>query len=146
MIDRALSVRAPWWWAILHMEKDIENRPRPFHFTGRVWLHASAWWSIKEVQSTWWSDVRDCYMESPAWNKPRATGISWGDMKKAGGAIVGSVELCGSVEQSDSPWFFGPYGIKLANPIALTTPVPCKGALGLFRPDPAVMEALSRAA
>lgn len=141
--DRAISVRAPWWWAILHLGKDIENRPRQFHYRGRVWLHSSAWWSLPAVLDLW-DDVRDCYRN--AGGQPGDAGITWKDMCDAGGAIVGSVELCGSVEQSDSPWFFGKYGIVLANPVALATPVPCKGALGLFRPPADVMEVLRHAA
>lgn len=141
--DRAISVRAPWWWAILHMGKDIENRPRAWHYEGRVWLHASAWWSLGGVQDLW-THARDCYRQ--AGGQPGDTGITWGDMKAACGSIVGSVRLCGTVEQSDSPWFFGPYGIVLADPIALATPVPCKGALGLFQPPADVMEALSHVA
>lgn len=143
--DRAISVRAPWWTAILHLGKDIENRPRHWHYRGRVWLHASSWWSTKAVQEEWWDTVRPCYMASPAWNRPRPDVGSWLKMKDGCGAIVGSVELCGSVEQSNSPWFFGPVGIKLAQPVALKTPVPCKGALGLFRLPPDVMEVLAHA-
>lgn len=142
MIDRALSVRAPWWWAILHLDKDIENRPRAFHFTGRVWLHASAWWTFADVQDDW-EHIQDIYRELGGSRDD--TGITWRDMRESGGAIVGSVELCGTVTASDSPWFFGPYGIKLANPVALPKPVPCKGALGLFRPSAEVMERLADA-
>ena len=140
--DRALSVRAPWWWAIINLDKDVENRPRACHYRGRVWLHASKWWSWTGVGMDW-ETVRACYRAEGG--QPGDTGISWRDMRDAGGAIVGSVELCGTVTESDSPWFFGPYGIRLANPIALARPVPCTGALGLFRASAEVMEALKNA-
>lgn len=139
-IDRAISVRAPWWYAILHLGKDFENRNRPFHYQGRVWLHASAWWSMTGVEEDW-DSARACYRQ--AGGQPGNTGITWRDMKDAGGAIVGSVELRGSVEFDDSPWFFGPWGIRLANPVALATPVSCKGMLGLFRPPADVLEMLA---
>lgn len=139
----AISVRAPWWWAILNLGKDIENRPRPWRHRGRVWLHASAWWSLEGVEEEWRA-VRACYTASGG--QPGDTGITWRDMKNAGGAIVGSVELGGAVMESESPWFFGPYGIKLANPVALAQPVPCKGALGLFRLPDDVMGMLRDAA
>lgn len=32
------------------------------------------------------------------------------------GGVMGSIELTGVVEESPSPWFFGPYGFQLANP------------------------------
>jgi hypothetical protein len=66
-------------------------------------------------------------------------------MRDAGGAIVGSIELGGAVMESESPWFFGPYGIRLANPVPLAQPVPCKGALGLFRLPDDVLEVLAHA-
>ena len=37
---KALSVRAPWWWAILH-GKPVENRDWHTNFRGVVLLHAS---------------------------------------------------------------------------------------------------------
>ena len=36
---KALSVRAPWWWAILH-GKPVENRDWYTRVRGRVALHA----------------------------------------------------------------------------------------------------------
>jgi hypothetical protein len=46
---KALSVRAPWWWYILHGGKDIENRDWPTRVRGRVLIHASKWWNEREV-------------------------------------------------------------------------------------------------
>ena len=37
---KALSVRAPWWWYIIHGYKDIENREWKTQFRGRVLIHA----------------------------------------------------------------------------------------------------------
>lgn len=51
------------------------------------------------------------------------------------GAIIGEVDITGCVEYSDSPWFLGPYGFTLANPVLYDEPIPCKGALGFFEPD-----------
>ena len=42
---KALSVRAPWWWAILH-GKPVENRDWQTNYRGEVLLHASKWWNI----------------------------------------------------------------------------------------------------
>jgi hypothetical protein len=39
---RALSVRQPWCWAIIHGEKRIENRTWPTKYTGPLVIHASA--------------------------------------------------------------------------------------------------------
>ena len=51
------------------------------------------------------------------------------------GGIIGSVELVDVVEQSASPWFFGPVGFVLRNPKPCKF-IPMKGQLGFFnRPE-----------
>lgn len=50
------------------------------------------------------------------------------------GAIIGEVDLVACVTESKSPWFVGKYGFVLANPVAYEKPIPCKGALGFFKP------------
>ena len=46
---KALSIRAPWWFAILHFGKDIENRTWATNFRGTVYLHAGKWFEREEV-------------------------------------------------------------------------------------------------
>jgi hypothetical protein len=38
---KALSGRQPWWWAILHAGKRIENRRWNTHYRGPILLHAA---------------------------------------------------------------------------------------------------------
>lgn len=47
------------------------------------------------------------------------------------GGIIGSVEIVDCVEHSYSPWFMGPHGFLLRNPVSLPF-VPCRGRLGFF--------------
>ena len=47
----ALTVRQPWTWSILFLEKDIENRSWPTKVRGRVFLHAA-----KGMTSDEWTD------------------------------------------------------------------------------------------
>jgi len=47
------------------------------------------------------------------------------------GGIIGTAEIVDCVEHSDSPWFFGPFGLVLEN-VKPTSFIPVKGALGLF--------------
>lgn len=128
---KALSVRAPWWWAILHAGKDIENRDWSTNYRGRVLLHASKWWSMSGVADDG-ETIGAIYRQ--AGGQPRDHGHTYGMMKAAGGCIVGSVEIIDCVDRSDSPWFFGKFGFVLANPVAFDAPIPCKGALGFFNP------------
>jgi hypothetical protein len=48
--QKAISVRAPWWWFILHGGKTHENRDWYTSFRGSVLLHASKWWNQSEVE------------------------------------------------------------------------------------------------
>jgi hypothetical protein len=40
MIEKCLSVRQPWAWAIIHATKDIENRNWSTKYRGRIAIHA----------------------------------------------------------------------------------------------------------
>lgn len=104
----ALSIRQPWAHRIMFEGKDIENRSWLTRFRGPVLIHAG-----KAV------DADDRESVTP-------------DMQRGG--IVGMVEIDDCVTDSDSEWFFGRYGFVLRNPVPLQF-VPCKGALGFFRPD-----------
>ena len=126
---KAISVRAPWWWAILHVGKDVENRDWSTSYRGRVLLHASKWWSMSDVADDG-ETIGQIYRA--AGGKPLDHGHTYRMMRDVGGCIVGSVEIVDCVDQSDSPWFFGRYGFVLRNPVALDRPIPCKGALGFF--------------
>jgi len=126
---KALSVRAPWWWFILH-GKDIENRgPKfPRTVTGAFWLHASKWWDEEEVQ---W-DMEDALEMAQRAGLTLPAFVDLVSMRSFGGMIVGSAEVVKYVDASDSPWFVGETGIVLRNPVPLATPVPLRGMLGWF--------------
>lgn len=125
---RALSVRQPWAYAILHMGKDVENRTwePPANLLGvRFWIHASKKvealepWELLGQRFTLADDGLCALAHLPR------------------GAIVGSARLADVVEQSASRWFAGPIGWVLTEPIPLETPIPCQGRLGLWHvPDP----------
>lgn len=124
--NKALSIRAPWWWFILHGGKDFENRDWSTNYRGPVLIHASKWWRTIEV------------LEDMSWGRPLVERCGFrnftaeADVRPYGGCIVGMVDIVGCVSASDSPWFFGEYGFQLANPVAFREPIPCKGALGFF--------------
>lgn len=123
---KALSVRAPWWWFILHGGKDIENRDWATGFRGTVYLHAGNWFKREEVYYDWQSVMGT----HPELRVP--SGLTLGDLRIGCGCIVGKVDVVGCVSQSSSPWFFGSFGFVLANPVAFERPIPFKGALGFF--------------
>jgi hypothetical protein len=132
---KALSVRAPWWLAILDGGKDIENRDWHTNFRGRIYLHAGKWFNRAEI-------VEDLLTIKKIMNIKEHPDPLLADLfRPCGGCIVGTVEIVDCVSESSSPWFFGKYGFVLQHPVALNHPVPFKGMLGFFEvPDGTVKE------
>jgi len=111
---RALTVRQPWAWAIIHAGKNIENRTwTNRHAIGMIAIHAGS--------------GTDPLNELPRGvRKPK-------NEELIHGAIIGIVEIVGVVERHDSKWFRGPLGWLLRQPRPLAAPIHCGGRLGLWR-------------
>lgn len=125
-IRKALSVRAPWWWAIMH-GKPVENRDWPTTFRGPVWIHASKHWSRREIEG----DLEDVvYMARK--DGLCLPSVNWDYLLDSCGCIVGSVEIVDCVTEHPSKFFVGKFGFVLRNPVPLAEPVPLKGKLGFF--------------
>lgn len=130
----ALSIRQPWAWMILHAGKDVENRSWTTHYRGPVLIHAAKGCTRAEYLNAIWTHgdlkTRSIYPTLPG--GPIVTVPELQDLPRGG--IVGVAEIVDCVEESESPWFYGPCGFVLRNvrPIPFT---PCKGALGFFRPQ-----------
>jgi len=135
---KCLSIRAPWWWFIIYAGKDIENRSWNCHQRGPIAIQASKWWNTEDVAS----DFRIMQQRLKAlgtwnvtgWEPPHDDGtlLHWRDLKDMGGHVVGTTEITGCVQKSESPWFFGPNGIILANSKPIAEPFPFKGKLSFF--------------
>ena len=117
---RALSIRQPWAWLVVNGYKDIENRTWSTSFRGRICVHAGQ------------RMVADDYPEQREYISQAGIVIP---SHLARGAIIGEVTITGCLSDSDSPWFCGPYGFILENPVAYPTPIPCRGQLGFFQVD-----------
>jgi hypothetical protein len=129
----AISVRVPWWYAILHLGKDIENRDRRWSVRGRVLIHASKWFDGREIYDDWHSILAMWrYRRGAGLPPPRLDSI-FAELRESGGSIVGSVEVTDCVEESESSWFAGPWGLVLRHPIVYRKPIPWRGQLGLFK-------------
>lgn len=119
---RALSVRQPWAWLIVNGHKDIENRVWSTRYTGPLLIHASKGMTNDEYDEV--VEFLGCDF--------RLRDIKLPDRKLLErGGIVGAVHCNGSVDQCDSPWFFGPYGFVLSQQRAFPM-IPFKGQLGFF--------------
>lgn len=128
---KAISVRQPWAWAILHAGKNFENR-------GPSWarvrippvlaLHAAKGCTRAEYENavdTIQAIARGAVVP-PLAELPR-------------GGLVGIMRMGSTVEceertmihRGDRPWLFGPVGLSILEVEALPF-VPLKGMLGLF--------------
>jgi len=115
---KALSIRQPWAWLILHGGKDIENRTWITRFRGPFYVHAAKGMTRQEY------DTASDFAESRGIPIP-----DYHDIDRGG--IVGTAYLVDCHSFNESPWFFGPYGFVLekVNPMPFH---PLKGELGFF--------------
>lgn len=121
---KALSIRQPWAWAILHGGKDVENRDWPARFRGPILIHASKSMGRQEYEDAAYSIKMAQFSNGETQYVPEFEALPRG-------GIVGQMEIVDCVKESASPWFLGHYGfvIQNAKPLPFT---PIKGALGLF--------------
>lgn len=148
---RCLTVQQPWAWAIFH-GKLVENRTQLWTYRGTLAIHAGSRWSelggdsqlIREAFREVAPDYAGPYI--PEWlftaaAAERVPGV-------AAGAIIGLVDLvdCHSEARCCAPWGESSDGeqggrerrvthLVLENPRELPEPIPCRGALGLWKPS-----------
>ena len=119
---RALTVKAPWAWAIIHGGKEVENRTWVTSYRGPLAIHASAGCARKYYE--WgrdWMGAID--VQTPALDTlPR-------------GCVIGTVELLDCVRDASSLWAMPDSWHWI-----LSAPKPCqprfvRGSLGLWTLD-----------
>lgn len=117
---KALSVRQPWAWAIIHANKDIENRGWPLYYRGDILIHAGKNCTKKEYQLA----KEFC----------QSMGVSVPELKELRrGQIIGIVSIV-SCQYSlvSSGWGMpGQYHWEVKNPRE-TIPIPYIGQLKIF--------------
>ena len=139
MTLRALTVRQPWAWAIIHGHKTVENRPRPIHsHRGPLAIHAGLNW---ETDATTDPALRE------AWDRYATSTLGKSSIEIRFGAVIGVVDLVGCHFHGDpevpcdaagatlpcTPWSQpNRWHLELANPRRIV-PVPARGALSLWR-------------
>ncbi len=117
----------PWTWAIFDpiADKGIENRDwaPPVEMIGeRFAIHAA---------KSWDPDAITLFFKLGLTHFPNRKD------KYPSGVVIGvaTLDRVVTVDKTLPPaqarWFFGVYGWVLTHRIAIPTPVPCKGALGL---------------
>jgi hypothetical protein len=136
---KALSIRQPWAWAILHAGKDVENRDwKPWNpglkYRGPFLIHASQGMTKQEYE-----DFLDTahYISGSC---PFVAGLNlpaFDELPRGG--IVGMATIHGVVSKSPSPWFCGPLALLIGDPKPLPFQ-PLKGMLGFFEVPESIRE------
>jgi len=110
---KAISIKQPWAYAILHLGKDIENRTWRTNYRGPVLIHTGQKVDRAAVEAL------------------KAYDHDLPDTFETGG-IVGQVEITDCIKPAQSGWYMlGHYGWILANakPLPFVT---MKGKLSFF--------------
>ena len=151
---RGLTVKQPWAWAIVHGGKDVENRSRSLGpYRGLVAIHAG----LGEAPLSEWTPTLHGAM-ADTFTDP---GVMVRDVLGCRGVVIGIADLVDAhecdwavmdEEQMScclSRWAQYPpdadvwHHLILANPRPLATPIPWRGAQGLWT-VPADLEAAIR--
>jgi hypothetical protein len=129
---RVLTVRPPWSAFITAQAKTVENRTWQTHYRGLLAIHAGV------------TGDRMAFSHPAASQAVRVSASRWIEVR---GAIVALADLvdCHPLQPGccSSQWADRDGGVfhwSLANVRPLPTPVPAKGRLGLWIPDPDVAE------
>ena len=142
---KALSIRNPWAWAILHAGKRIENRSwGKSSFRGEVLIHASK----RPSEDTVIDDAldfgnfcRERRIQLPHGATPGK--LTARDLFRDCGGIVGVarvVDIRPNGDAPESPWAIaGLTGLVLDDVRALPAIVHCNGALGFWNVPDSVM-------
>lgn len=130
---KAISLNRPWPWAVCHAPapKRIENRSyRPRSVLGdQVALHAGRRWddvTAAAFAGAWPASFPQAPSDHPLGIVGVARVVGWIDVP--GNATEGEV----SDDDLHSRWLNGPIGWVLRDVVALPTPVPTPGRLGLW--------------
>lgn len=116
---KALAIRQPWAWAILHAGKNVENRSWHTSFRGPICIHASKGMHRSDVSEFEGLFGLDWQIDMPDFDAlPR-------------GGIVGTANIVDCVPDMTSKWFFGPWGFVLTD-IEPVPFIPVRGLLGFF--------------
>jgi hypothetical protein len=166
---RAITVRQPWAWAIIHGGKDVENRTQAWSYRGPLAVHAGAQFSDRGLSSDL---IQDAAVRVDR-DRPvvvNTLGKIWRHEESLPlGAIIGIVDLVdihhaenvgsdldqlmGVSACCDSVWAERQYveaggrvrrqlvHLLLENPRPVD-PIPCRGHLGLWTPPADVLEQL----
>lgn len=143
---KAITLTAPWAWAIAHAGKDVENRKTrcPSLLGERIAIHAGVEPS-KAIDWEWqmadfaWMRWRGLLQAEPVLTYGAivavTTVVGWISADGAVGVPVDSPHIGDNHRKWRSPWFTGPIGWLIHDVRALPAPVPARGKQGIWAVD-----------
>lgn len=142
----ALSLRQPWAHAVVHLEKDIENRRWNTKFRGEFLIHAAKGMTAHE-----YLDASDFIADVKGWGAVTLSALLPQPKDLVRGGIVGRARIVDVIQPREAgrmphPWHMPEqFGFVLADvrPVPF---VPCRGSLGFFRVPDDVVAQIARAA
>jgi hypothetical protein len=148
---KALSLKQPWAWAVLHAGKNIENRRWQSDYRGPFWVAASA-----QVTRGYFDEAKAIIERlAPGAHVPPLDELPRGciigrarlvDVIHPGGASGHHPWRPGSHKLHPARWhFLDQYGFVIEEERALDKPVECKGLQRWWTVPPAVRALLERA-
>jgi hypothetical protein len=138
----ALSLRFPWYHLLKKGKKNVENRSQRFKHRGAFLIHASQGydsWAVRVRRGTW-----EYTGEFFSWLKERnlfqfvEKDLDSAEFYSEGG-IVGVAKVTGLVEDSNSPWFTGPFGLEVEQAEEINGIVRLPGKLNFFQVPPEII-------
>jgi hypothetical protein len=123
---KAITIKRPWAQAIAFGPKRIENRgwKATKNIIGKeIAIHAGKRFDkrgyLEIVKSKLWTEIHETEM---------------------GSGIIAVATLKEIVDESDDPWFTGPFGFVFCDVKPLVKSVPCRGQLGFWNVPSEVLE------
>lgn len=125
---KCLTIWQPWAWAIINGHKIIENRRQSTSHRGPLLIHAGKKFDAEGAD---WLHLQMFCGKIPKIQFP---------LDYTMGAIVGAVilERCETIWNARlsgkpiSPWFTGPWGWHMREPIVFDKPFPLRGRQRIF--------------
>lgn len=130
---KALTLKAPWAFAVVALGKRVENRTwrPPVSLIGqRIAIHAGAGGTAKEKKAV--SDIYARCKSSGSWLKYAQRVLHHERSAIVATAVISSVRHIDDISESErTPWHVGPWCWELTD-VREVQPVAVKGRLGLW--------------
>lgn len=141
---RGLSLTQPWAWLVTSGPKDIENRRWNTRYRGLVAIHAAKRMPDEDVQAAFMM-LADVTGNDEQWALSEAEKTLPLIMRSAIVGVARIVDVLPPTQSPMRPWrMAGQHGFVLEDRRAIE-PIPCAGALGLWRLPPNVEAQLREA-